>query len=112
MPRQTRSAFGNALEVHPELRKIEPERPELRPVPHPQERPSTPATGRSTRLSGRERLVVYELSRGRSTEEIAAALFVSPHTIRTHIKNVMRKLEARTRAHAVAIAIRDGAIEL
>ena len=36
---------------------------------------------------------------------------VSPHTVRTHIKNGMRKLEARTRAHAVAIALSEGAIE-
>lgn len=38
-------------------------------------------------------------------------LDVSPHTVRTHIKNAMRKLDARTRAHAVAIALCDGAIE-
>ena len=53
-----------------------------------------------------------ELARGHSTEEIAEILYVSPHTIRTHIKNGMRKLEAKTRAHAVAIALSEGAIEL
>ena len=38
-------------------------------------------------------------------------LFISPHTVRTHVKNAMRKLEARTRAHAVAISMADGAID-
>lgn len=67
---------------------------------------------RAATLSGRERLVLAELARGGSTEEIAETLFVSPHTVRTHIKNAMRKLGARTRAHAVAIGMSDGLIEL
>lgn len=66
---------------------------------------------RSSRLSGKERAVMGELARGHSTEEIGEILSVSPHTVRTHIKNGMRKLEAKTRAHAVAIALSDGAIE-
>jgi DNA-binding CsgD family transcriptional regulator len=69
------------------------------------------APKRSARLSGKERKVLHELARGRSTDDIAATMFVSPHTVRTHIKNGMRKLEARTRAHAVAIAMGEGAIE-
>ena len=67
---------------------------------------------RSARMSDRERVVLTELAHGLSTDEIALALHVSPHTVRTHIKNGMRKLDARTRAHAVAIALCDGAIEL
>ena len=47
---------------------------------------------------------------GTSTEEIAAKFHVSPHTVRTHIKNILRKLDARTRAHAVAIAYAEDAI--
>ena len=43
--------------------------------------------------------------------QIGLSLAMSPHTFRTHLRNIMRKLEARTRAHAVAIAIGDGAIE-
>ena len=86
---------------------------------HVQERPRRPAlrpvrTGRplrTARLSEKERSVLRELARGHSTEQIAEILIVSPHTVRTHIKNGMRKLEARTRAHAVAIALSEGAIE-
>ena len=47
---------------------------------------------------------------GSSTEAMADELSLSPHTVRTHLRNVMRKLEATSRAHAVAIAIRDEAI--
>src|SRR5215213_4045436 len=66
---------------------------------------------RSARLSAKERAVLRELALGDTTEEIAATLLVSPHTVRTHVKNGMRKLEAKTRAHAVAIALSEGAIE-
>ncbi len=66
---------------------------------------------RSARLSPRERDVLAGLAIGDSTEEIGLKLYISPHTVRTHLRNIMRKLEARTRAHAVAIAISDGAIE-
>ena len=66
--------------------------------------------GRTARLSEKERSVLREVARGHSTEEIARVLVVSPHTVRTHIKNGMRKLEAHTRAHAVAIALSEGAI--
>jgi DNA-binding CsgD family transcriptional regulator len=66
---------------------------------------------RTARLSEKERSVLQELARGYSTEQVAGVLVVSPHTIRTHIKNGMRKLQARTRAHAVAIALSEGAIE-
>jgi len=66
---------------------------------------------RASRLSGKEQAVLAALAKGQTTEEIGERLLVSPHTVRTHIKNAMRKLEARTRAHAVAIAMADGAIE-
>ena len=69
------------------------------------------AQRRTARLSEKERSVLRELARGHSTEQIAEVLIVSPHTVRTHIKNGMRKLGAHTRAHAVAIALSEGAIE-
>jgi hypothetical protein len=47
---------------------------------------------------------------GETGEQIAAAMYLSPETIRTHLRNTMRKLEASTRVQAVAIALRDGEI--
>jgi RNA polymerase sigma factor (sigma-70 family) len=58
-------------------------------------------------LSRREREILGLLSEGHSTEEVAEELSLSAHTVRTHVKNAMRKLEATTRAHAVAIALRE-----
>jgi DNA-binding CsgD family transcriptional regulator len=67
--------------------------------------------GRSARLSPREVDVLTALAGGDSTDQIGGTLGMSPHTVRTHLRNIMRKLEARTRAHAVALAIGDRAIE-
>ena len=55
--------------------------------------------------------MLRELARGYTTDEVAGVLTVSPHTVRTHVKNGMRKLGAKTRAHAVAIALSEGALE-
>jgi DNA-binding CsgD family transcriptional regulator len=43
-------------------------------------------------------------------EEVAVRLGLSPETVRTHVRNAMDKLEAHTRVHAVAIALRQGEI--
>jgi DNA-binding CsgD family transcriptional regulator len=82
------------------------------PPPHAGVRSSRSRRSRCDRLSRKERLVLAELALGNSTEEIGIALGVSPHTVRTHVKNLMRKLGARTRAHAVAIALSEHAIEM
>lgn len=65
---------------------------------------------RGATLTGKERTVMAKLASGATTDEIATLLVVSPHTVRSHIKNGMRKLQASTRAHAVAIALSDGVI--
>ena len=63
-------------------------------------------------LSPREREVLALLADGLSGEDVAHRLFLSPETIRTHVKNTMAKLEADTRVHAIAIALRRGEISL
>ncbi|MFJ3230947.1 LuxR C-terminal-related transcriptional regulator [Streptomyces sp. NPDC086787] len=52
-------------------------------------------------LSGRERDVLLRLSRMMSTEEIAADLYVSVNTVKTHLKSVYRKLAVNRRSDAV-----------
>jgi len=63
-------------------------------------------------LSVREREVLALLPDGMSGEDVAKRLFLSPETVRTHIRNTMAKLEADTRVHAIAIALRRGEISL
>jgi DNA-binding CsgD family transcriptional regulator len=62
------------------------------------------------RISRRERAVLQQLAAGASTEEAARELLLSPHTVRSHLRTVQRKLGARSRAHAVALAICHGLI--
>jgi DNA-binding NarL/FixJ family response regulator len=61
-------------------------------------------------LSPREREVLDLLAKGLNGEEVAERLVLSPETVRTHVRNAMEKLEANTRVHAVAIALRQGEI--
>jgi DNA-binding NarL/FixJ family response regulator len=61
-------------------------------------------------LSTREREVLDLLARGLTGEDAAGRLGISPETVRVHVRNAMRKLDAGTRVHAVAIAIREGEI--
>jgi DNA-binding NarL/FixJ family response regulator len=60
------------------------------------------------RLTEREREVVAWVATGRSNDEIARALLVSPETVRTHVGRAMLKLHARDRAQLVVFAIRSG----
>ncbi|CCH87397.1 Uncharacterized transcriptional regulatory protein yxjL [Modestobacter italicus] len=59
-------------------------------------------------LTEREREVVAWVATGRSNDEIAAALVVSPATVRTHVSRAMLKLRARDRAQLVVFAIESG----
>jgi DNA-binding NarL/FixJ family response regulator len=61
-------------------------------------------------LSPREREVLDYLAQGLTGEDVATRLGLSPETVRTHVRNAMDKLEAHTRVHAVAIALRHGEI--
>jgi DNA-binding NarL/FixJ family response regulator len=63
-------------------------------------------------LTPREVDVLHRLAEGESTSDIAGALFLSVHTVRNHIANLLNKLHARSRLEAVAIAIRHGLIEI
>ncbi|MGN6380944.1 MAG: response regulator [Gaiellales bacterium] len=69
------------------------------------------ATERLPALSAREREILSMLANGMSNPEIAAKLFISPETVRTHVRNAMTKLEADTRTQAVALALRYALID-
>jgi DNA-binding CsgD family transcriptional regulator len=61
-------------------------------------------------ISARELEVLHELAAGRSNKEIAAALGVSPNTVKTHIARLFEKLEVRRRTEALAKARELGLI--
>jgi DNA-binding NarL/FixJ family response regulator len=71
-----------------------------------------PRVAAGWRLTAREREVFALLADGMTGEQAAEKLVVSPETVRTHVRNGMRKLDARTRAHAIAIAVRLREINL
>jgi len=72
--------------------------------------PAQPADApRSTRrITARELEVLALIADGFSTREIAQRLWITDETVRTHVRRLLNRLGARTRAHAVGIAYRDG----
>jgi DNA-binding CsgD family transcriptional regulator len=62
-------------------------------------------------LSGREREVLTGLAGGESGDELAKRLVIAPETVRRHVANAREKLGARSRVHAVALALHRGEIE-
>jgi len=63
-------------------------------------------------LTEREREVVALVARGMSNDDIAAALFVSPLTAKTHVNRAMTKLGARDRAQLVVMAYQSGLVRV
>jgi DNA-binding NarL/FixJ family response regulator len=61
-------------------------------------------------LTDREREVFGQVARGRSNQELAEALHMSPATAKTHVSRVLTKLGARDRAQLVVIAYESGFI--
>ena len=59
-------------------------------------------------LTPREAEVLYLLAKGKDTPAIANTLYLSIHTVRGYVKEVLRKLGAHSQLEAVAIARRDG----
>jgi two-component system, OmpR family, response regulator len=71
--------------------------------PHVSKQPSS--------LTGREQEVLTLLADGFTPTQVAEDLTISPSTVGTHIEHIYEKLGARTRAHAVGIAYRNGLLE-
>ena len=71
----------------------------------------TDATPAEQPLSEREREILQLLAKGYHTEECARAIGLSVETVKSDTKRVIAKLQADTRTHAVAIALRQAIIE-
>ena len=62
-------------------------------------------------LTPREREILQLLADGMSNADVAAKLFISQETVKSHVRHILTKLEADTRTHAVAIALRESIID-
>jgi DNA-binding NarL/FixJ family response regulator len=71
---------------------------------------ATPSLARP--LSARELSVLLRMADGQDVTRIARELFISNHTCRGHVKNVLSKLGAHSQLEAVIIAVRMGLIEI
>lgn len=73
-------------------------------------KPPTPTQPIAAHLSERELEVLKLLVEGRSNPEIAAALYLSPSTVKAHIRNIMSKLAVDDRVQAAVVALRSGLV--
>jgi two-component system nitrate/nitrite response regulator NarL len=65
----------------------------------------------SVTLTDREREVLSLLVEGASGAEMAERLNLSPHTVRTHVQNLLTKLQVHSRVEAAAFAVRHGIVQ-
>ena len=90
----------------------------LRPGAHrdaaglPAEADPSAKAGEAEALTPREHEVLLQMSLGLGNRQIAQALHISAHTAKFHVAQIIAKLDASSRAHAVAKALRSGLVEL
>jgi len=73
--------------------------------------PAVPPRGSRGKVTRRQRQILQRLANGESTTVAARELDLSEETVKTHTKNIMARLGARNRTHAVAIALRESLID-
>jgi len=61
-------------------------------------------------LTSREKEIIRKLAEGKNFNEIAAVLYLSPHTINTHKRNILKKVGCKNTTELVARCIREGVI--
>jgi len=103
--RAIKRVYDGEAEFPPDLllKLLKPSPEQLRPLA---------GVSQLSNLSFREREVLQTLAAGLSTSEAAVHLGITAHTLRTHLKNVMLKLHARSKLEAVLCALKHGLITL
>jgi two-component system nitrate/nitrite response regulator NarL len=77
-----------------------------------QRRQQEKSVDRFDKLSHREREVLCLLAHGNDQTAIASSLVISPQTARTHIQNVLAKLEVHSRVEAASLALEHGLVQM
>ena len=97
-----RQVYCGESSLHPAIaRKV------LQELSRPPERPLTPEP-----LTERELEVLRLIAKGKSNREIAEELVISEATVRTHVSNILGKLQLASRTQAALYALREGIAEL
>jgi DNA-binding NarL/FixJ family response regulator len=73
--------------------------------------PGQRATGKLAELTPRELEVLTQVARGRSNGEIAADMYLSDATVKTHVSRILAKLDLRDRVQAVVLAYEEGLVQ-
>ncbi len=100
--RAIRQVYCGESSLHPAIaRKV------LQELSRPPERPPTPEP-----LTERELEVLRLIAKGKSNREIAEELVISEATVRTHVSNILGKLQLASRTQAALYALREGIAKL
>jgi DNA-binding NarL/FixJ family response regulator len=101
-------AAGDAVIAPRVTRRLLEEYAQVLPLPSDQRAQRYPALAA---LTEREREVLIAVGRGLSNTEIAAALFVSEATVKSHVGRILAKLDLRDRVQVVVLAYEAGLIQ-
>jgi DNA-binding NarL/FixJ family response regulator len=64
--------------------------------------------GPGSQLSLRERQIVQLIAAGKTNHEIAGALYLSPHTVKSHVSHILQKLALPNRTEVAIFAVKAG----
>jgi NarL family two-component system response regulator LiaR len=99
-----RAVHHGEARLHPDIARKLMEQVSQKAAPAPQ----AAATG----LTEREREVIQLVAQGRSNHEISGALVISDKTVKTHISNILNKLDLEDRTQLAIYAIKNGLVSL
>ena len=100
--RMIRQVYRGELSIHPTIaRKV------IQELNRPAKEPLTPSP-----ITEREEEILQLLAQGLENKEIAARLVVRDATVRTHVSNILRKLQLANRVQATLYALRTGLTSL
>ncbi len=79
---------------------------------HVQQQQEQEAQALREKLSSREIQILEHLARGADNKAIGDALIISPHTVRTHVQNILTKMKVHSKLEAATVALKMGLISM